>query len=271
VQVRGQFGEQGVVAGLRSDGKALEVEGQALVLVAGQELQNLAAEVGARPGIVEEVAHPFHPVIADGIEVVDQGEDLGLRLLRLEEGHHLVVDVLADFPVLHDVVHLVVGGHRLQATVGGEHVQPLGIEHVELVHVLAQRGEAGRVPSHVKRGANAFFGVEHDLRRRRLGLAVRDAAHLGLPLLALFQRVVLGLLLRQQELGKLHGADGGVEKKDDDQGDADAGDVQQAAQQLPALALGIVEDGFCHGGLTPNPTAGAEGASNRAETDKCGP
>jgi hypothetical protein len=247
VQVCLQLRQQGLVAGLRRDREAFQVQGQALVLVAGQELQGLAAEVGARGGIVEKIPHPLDPVVADGIEVVDQGKDLGFRLLRLEERHHLVVDIGADLAGLEDVVEFVLGGHRLQAAVGGEHVQPLRVEHVDLVHVLAQRGEAGGVPGHVEGGADAFLGVEHHLRGRGLGLAVRDPAHLGLPLLALLQRVVLGLLLRQQEFGKLHGTDGGVEKENDDQGDADARDVQQAAQQLPALALGIVEDGFCHG------------------------
>ena len=45
----------------------------------------------------------------------------------------------------------------LQVAVRSQDVQPVGIEHVDLVGEGAQRRKTGRVPRHIKSRANAFL------------------------------------------------------------------------------------------------------------------
>ena len=74
---------------------------------------------------------------------------------------------------LHDVEKLIgLVVDTLQVSIRGKHVQPVGIENVDLVGVSAQRRETGCVPRHIKRGPDAFFLVQRDLRGRQLRFAV---------------------------------------------------------------------------------------------------
>ena len=52
----------------------------------------------------------------------------------------------------------------LQPAIGCEHVQPLGIEQVYLPRIIAQRRKARCIGRNVKSPANAFIGVQWNLR-----------------------------------------------------------------------------------------------------------
>ena len=143
-------------------------------------------------------------------------------------------------------------------------MEPLGKEEVDLLDVLLERGVAGGVPLDVVGGAEAFAGVEGDIRRAQLGAAMGGE----------------GDLLAELEDGLGRGGEGAVvaglggeaklregldaEQADDEDGaDDDAGEgegIEDAAQPLPALALGIVEDRFVHG-IRLEPAGGPLGPS----------
>ncbi len=152
--------------------KAFEIQVDTLVLVARQECQQLLPEAGAclrTVHHVRDVQHPL-PTIRGGIEVVDQRQDFHIRFFKAEKLHYLLINRL-NFPALEHGIELVLRTHRLDIAVGRNDVQPFGIEDINLVKVLAERSEAARVPGHVERSANAFVGVQHDLRCRFRRLA----------------------------------------------------------------------------------------------------
>ena len=61
------------------------------------------------------------------------------------------------FDHVEELVGLVV--HPLQTAVGGEHVQPVGIQQIDLAGVIAERRETSGVPGYVESRADAFFLV----------------------------------------------------------------------------------------------------------------
>ena len=69
------------------------------------ETRELTAEGLAGCRIVEQ-ARDVHPLVGGGIEVVDQGQNFGVRLFKSDQRHHFVVNRL-DAAVLNDVVQLV--------------------------------------------------------------------------------------------------------------------------------------------------------------------
>ena len=95
-------------------------------------------------------------------------------------------------------VSLLVYG--LQTAVRSKHLQPNGKEKVDLAGIFAQGGEAGSVIGHVEGGADAFLGIQLDLRRRgfRLAMAAMDqltAALFGLFFFLFLERMERALLL----------------------------------------------------------------------------
>ena len=91
---------------------------------------------------------------------------------------------------VHHVVKGVELSDRLQPAVGSQHVHPFGKEQVDLGIVFLERGEAGCVPLHVERAANAFIGIQHHLRGRPLGFAVGILGACRLTLLVVLEGVI---------------------------------------------------------------------------------
>ena len=111
--------------------------------------------------VVEKPAdvHPIRPV-----EVVDHGKDFQAGVFHVQVWHDPLIDGANGVALNHvkELVGLVV--HGLQVAVGSEHVQPIGIEKIDLMSEIAQRGEAGSVPGHIESGANAFLLIQRYLR-----------------------------------------------------------------------------------------------------------
>ena len=166
------------------------------------------------------------PLVADGIEIVDQRKDFRLRLFALEERHDLFVHGTRLALVVHHVEQRVQFGDRLQPAVGGQHVHPLGKEQIDLRVIFLQRSEAGGVPLHVERSTNAFVGVQYHLRRGPLGFAVRVQPARRLALLA-FLKSVIGLLdLGQGHARNRRSANDGRDKKHHQQRDDDHAGIE---------------------------------------------
>ncbi len=134
--------------------------------------------------------------------------------------------------------------------VGGDDVEPLGEEKVDLLDVLLERGVAGGVVVDVVGGAQTFTGVHGDVGGLERGLAMgRDGG-----LLAGFQRglsgggegaVVAGLGAKTQ-LGQGLNAQEAHDEDEAEEKAEEGKDIEDAAQALPAFSLGIVEDRFVH-------------------------
>src|SRR5215472_1189061 len=82
VQILAQLGDQCAKSGLRLERNLLEIDGCAFKTVGRQECQKLGAEILSRAGVLKKFADARKPLTASGGEVVDQGEDLDVGLLR---------------------------------------------------------------------------------------------------------------------------------------------------------------------------------------------
>ena len=159
--------KQSVIAGLALLGEFLKVHHQTVVFVSRKKRNDLLAKTRAGLRIVEECAD-VHPVGAVG--VVHHGEYFHSRVFSLEERHHFSVHGMyqGTFDDREELAIILIDG--LQSAIGGQYVQPLGVEQVNLACIFTQGRKAGSVPSYIKGGANSFPGVE--LERRTLVLAV---------------------------------------------------------------------------------------------------
>ena len=159
------------------------------------------------------------PTQSGAIEVVDHGEDFHLGIFRLEEGHHAVVDGARAWPFCTTSKNLLVWSSTpCSRPSGGEDVQPVGIQHVDLAGKIAQGREAGRVPGNIERGADAFFLIQLYLRGSQLRLAVGAAGQLllalaGLLFFVLLQSLEGAFLRRKQQFGQGLVAQRGVDKE----------------------------------------------------------
>src|SRR6185437_6526818 len=205
-----------------------------------------------RVGIVQKVGY-VEPVFTG--RVVHQGKDFGSRLRRLEERHDLVVDGV-DFAVAHNVKRLVgLLVDALEVSVGREHVQPLGIQQVNLPRILAERRKTGRVRGHVERRSNSFIAVQLNLRRSNIGAPMAAARQLVPVSLSRFvplgflQRVIWVLLKWKEQLWQRL-AQSRVNEDYDDGAENNPGYVQQGAKPAPASPTRIVENRLCHATLT---------------------
>src|ERR1035438_3651682 len=164
-------------------------------------MPSLLAEQSVSSGIVQEPDNVSDPVRA--VEVIHHREDLHARVLRLQKWHHAIIywQCRATLHEVEILIRLIVDA--LQSSVGGEHVQPVGIKNVDLMGIAAQRRKTGRFPRNVERSPNSFALIQLDLRSRQLGLAVRAGRNLllavaGLFLLAFFE-CLEGALLRREK------------------------------------------------------------------------
>jgi len=121
----------------------------------------LPAEESPGIGTVKEGGDVAHPIRA--VEIVDHGEDFHRGVFRLEERHDAVVDGVDSVSLYHikELVGLIV--HGLQSPVGGQHMEPIGIEQIDLVSKVAQGGKTGGIPRDVEGGSNTLLLVELDL------------------------------------------------------------------------------------------------------------
>ncbi len=113
VQVAVEFLHQREVVSARGFGEGFDVEGYALVLIGGEKRHELAAEALPR----RRVGHKLRgrvgvPLVADGVIVVDQGQDFHRGLFTLEERHHLLVH-RTGLAFVHEVEERVLLGHAL--------------------------------------------------------------------------------------------------------------------------------------------------------------
>ena len=140
-----------------------------------------------------------------------------------------------------------VGGQR---AVGGDDVQPLGKEQVDLVDVLLERGVAGRIVLDVVGRAQAFAGVQRDLGGLEVGLAVGGVAQL-LARRGGFDLEGAEVVFRrgQQQLGQRRHVDQADHEQDPDDDAEQREAVEDSPQPPPALALRVEEDLLVHGSL----------------------
>src|SRR5450756_3216721 len=100
-----------------------------------------------------------------------------------------------------------------------KNLQPRGEEQVELAGILAQGGEAGRVPGNIERGPNPLLGVQRELGRSFAGLAAMSgtsqsgqAAFLARFRLFVFLQSVVGTLFCEPgKVGQRFAAQGAVD------------------------------------------------------------
>src|SRR5258708_29564148 len=161
MQVGREFLEQCQIAELTKFGEGLKIHHETAKPVGSKKLFNLLAEKRARSGTVQEGGDITYPI--GSVEIVDHGEDIHVGVFRLEERHDAVVDGVDSVALYHieKLVGLIV--HGLQSSVGGQYVEPVGIEQVDLVSEVAQGRKTGGIPRDVEGGSNALLLVELDL------------------------------------------------------------------------------------------------------------
>ena len=132
-----------------------------MVAAGGEKLRRLFSEERPGLGVVQEFCNAPDPICP--VEIVDHGEDFHAGVFQIEKFHDAVIDGenFGAFHHIEEFVGLVVYG--LEVAIGGEHVQPIGIEYVDLAGVVAEGRKAGGVPRNVECGADAFFLIEFDL------------------------------------------------------------------------------------------------------------
>ena len=154
-----------------------------------------------------------------------------------------VVGVVDGGAVNDRILVVVVAAHGQQRGLRRIDVQPLGKEQIDLVDVLLEGRVAGRVVRHVVGGAQTFTGVEGNLGGLAVGLAARRARAFGAAQKAVpvRQRLVVVLGRGQQQLRQLLIAQHIEDENGQNQREDHGRRVENAAQPLPALALGIEE------------------------------
>jgi hypothetical protein len=121
-------------------------------------------------------------------------------------------------------------------------MEPLGKEHVDLVHVLFEGGVAGFVVRDIIGGTQTLAGVEWDLRRLAFGFAASGPA-LG----AAESDGAIGEGLEvmpgggKEQLRQMLNAEDVEDKCGEHQGGGDGSDVEDAAKAFPSLALRVEE------------------------------
>ena len=134
-------------------------------------------------------------------------------------------------------VAVVVGGHQRSLRSAG--VEPLGEEQIDLVNVLFEGGVAGRVVLDVIGGAQTFAGVQGDFRGLAARLAAGGARVPGATQEGFGQGFVVVLGDGQQQLRQVLIAEDVEDENGQNERGEDGGCVEDAAQALPTLSLGV--------------------------------
>src|SRR5580698_1402162 len=247
MHLRVELADEGQVSRRGIFRKAFEVEREAVI--GGQrseEAENLLAQRGAITRILEHVAGLGLPGLRSGIEIVQVRKDLGVFLGLLDGVLDAVqlIRVVHCGAVYHGILAMAVVLCGQQRGTGRVHVQPIGIEQVDLVNVLLERGVAGLVVRHVEGRAQALAGVQFDLGRLEVALAPRRARR---PDRVRHQRAVgQGAIVMlgngQQQLRQRLATQHVKQEANHDQRGKQGYRVQDAAQPFPALAVGIVKN-----------------------------
>ena len=125
-------------------------------------------------------------------------------------------------------MRVVVDAHQVRLRSG--HMQPGREEHVDLVHVLAERGVAGLVVGHIVGRAQAFAGVEGDVGGFARGFAPRRMQRLvGARGVGVAHRLVIVFWRRGQQLWQRPGAQHIEDEGGHHQRDKNRGDIEDAA------------------------------------------
>ena len=77
----------------------------------------LLAEMRARDGVIEKCADTLQPLVGDGMNVVDQGNDFSLSVGGLEELHDAAIVRRVDLTVLDNIKQFIFAGDALEVAV----------------------------------------------------------------------------------------------------------------------------------------------------------
>ncbi len=253
VEVGGEGLDEGAVGRESGRGNFLKAENEAAIAsVGGHQRVSLGEKGGAGCGAAEKGANSVGEDVFEWVEVVDQGEDLRVFLGSGDGLDDLVFLVDAvDARSVDDGERAIVAGVGGKAAVLAEDMEPLGKEDVDLFYVLFEAGVAGGIDVIVEGGTEAFALVQDDVGGLEIGVAVNGMVELFFG--GEFRRG------RVEQRAIAFGGRAEVERPEgahfeqaDDEEDADDGAgegecVEDAAETLPAFALGIVKDGFARG------------------------
>ena len=242
MQVPVELMDEGQIGGRGFVGKALKIERKAAISrVRGEKADDLLAQRGALAGILEHRAEAGIPGLRGGVEVVEVGKDFRVFPGRLDDVLDLVVvvGVVDGRAVNHGILamRVVVDGHQGSRRCGG--VKPLREKKIDLVNMLLERRVAGGVVLHVVGGTQAFAGVERNFRRLAGGFAARRSGILAVAQNRLRERLEVVPGSGQQQLGKVLIAHDVENESGQHQRGQDGSRVENAAQALPTLALGV--------------------------------
>ncbi len=249
MQVLAKFRDQRAEARLGRQRDFLEIDGRALVTIAGQKPQKLRAEIAPPLLIAQKLSDVVQPLSAHRIEVVDQRHHVHSGFFRLEKRHDLIVHGPHRRAVGRHSKKLVGGVHALNISIGAQNVQPFREQNVDLRIILLQRYKAGGIPGHIESRADALIGIQNDVRRRRLRLAMGRFDQRSRTARVFLQRTKFAALFLEDNLRQLFGTQRNRDdKKDDQRGHGNAQHVEQQAQAHPSLLFGIVKYRLWHGG-----------------------
>ncbi len=240
-----------VVAGSGVGWEALEVEGEAAVAgVGGQELVGLLDEAGAGVRVEKEGLDGGLKGAIGGVVVVHQGEDFGVFLGGGDGAENLVFAVDGvDGITLDDLKWNVISGVGGEGAVGGDDVEPLGEEEIDLFDVLLEGGVSGGIGVGVEGRAEAFALIEDDVGGFEVGLAMGGVVELffgrKLGFWGVEGAVPAGGGAKVERPHGLH-TDEADDKEDSQDGAEESHGVEDPAQALPAFALRVEEDLSVH-------------------------
>ncbi len=225
-------------------GKTFKIERQAVIDGVGrEELKDLLAQRGAPGRIIQHGAHVGVPALIGRVVVVQVGEDFrvffGLGNHPLDA---IAVIGIVDGGALNDgivAMRIVVGCQ--QRSRGRQRAQPLGKEQVDLVDVLFERSVTCGIVLHIERGAKVFAGVQGNFGRFRLCDVTPGPHALCVARKWIGQRLVVVLGRGKEKSREALRTDDIESEADQNDGRENGSRVENAAQALPALALGIEE------------------------------
>src|SRR5581483_8845240 len=201
MQIRAQFLDQRHKSWLRLEWNFFKVQRYAFELIAGQVQQKIRAEGLPRRWIVQKIAEIRKPLLADLVKVIDQRKDFNLSFFRAQKRHYAIVSRM-DQSIFHHLKWVVHAVKALQMSIRAEHMQPFRKKKVDLRIVLFERDKTRGVPINIIGRADTFIGIQHHLRWRCVGFAVRPLGLGPFAMFALFQGAQVALLLRHEYFGQ---------------------------------------------------------------------
>src|SRR5262249_26468545 len=91
VQIGPKFSHQRIESRLSGDWNFLEVQRDSPIPVCPKKGENLPAEIGSALCTIEKASHRGQPFLSDGIEVVDERENLDVGPFPFDQSHQLFI------------------------------------------------------------------------------------------------------------------------------------------------------------------------------------